>query len=72
MKKRKAHGLAYGRGESVERLSYGRVRGRRPKPRDGHTGIVEGNHLFIFGGDRHRMPFNDLYSLDVASELEKK
>jgi len=26
--------------------------------------------LIIFGGDRHHMPFNDLYVLDLESEFK--
>ena len=44
--------------------------GRRPAPRDGHTGIHFDKYLVVFGGDRHHMPFNDLLILDLESELE--
>ena len=44
--------------------------GKRPAPRDGHTGISFANYLVVFGGDRHHMPFNDLLVLDLESELE--
>ena len=48
----------------------GKIEGNMPKPRDGHTGtIYEGRYLVIFGGDRHHMPFNDLYTLDLAKEI---
>ena len=46
--------------------------GKRPPARDGHTGIVMGNSLFVFGGDRHHMPFNDFFVLDILSEFEDK
>jgi len=48
------------------------VNGTRPVARDGHTGVVIGFNLFIFGGDRHHNPFNDLYILDLLSILEEK
>mmetsp|Transcript_48099 Transcript_48099/g.35304 ORF Transcript_48099/g.35304 Transcript_48099/m.35304 type:complete len:94 (+) Transcript_48099:1218-1499(+) len=35
----------------------------KPNPRDGHTSFVYQNKMFIFGGDRHHMPFNDLFFL---------
>ena len=28
--------------------------------------------MVIFGGDRHHMPFNDFFVLDLASELERQ
>lgn len=31
-----------------------------------------GNSLFVFGGDRHHMPFNDFFVLDILSEFEDK
>jgi len=37
-----------------------------PAARDGHSAILYGNSLFIFGGDRHHMPFNDLYYLGLS------
>jgi len=39
---------------------------RNPMPRDGHAAVVLFNSLFIFGGDRHRMPFNDLLILPLS------
>jgi len=38
---------------------------RNPMPRDGHAAVVMFNSLFIFGGDRHRAPFNDLFILPL-------
>jgi len=46
--------------------------GKRPPARDGHTGIAYGNNFFVFGGDRHQMPFNDFYMLDLKSEFDAK
>ena len=45
--------------------------GRRPKARDGHTGVIIGTNMIIFGGDRHTMPFNDAFLLDLESLLEQ-
>lgn len=39
----------------------GRIVGRAPYPRDGHSAVLIGDKMFIFGGDRYQMPFNDLY-----------
>jgi hypothetical protein len=45
-------------------------KGRRPAARDGHTGVfVINRYMLVFGGDRHRMPFNDLYVLDLQTEF---
>jgi len=35
--------------------------GKKPCARDGQTVSVWQNKLYIFGGDRHLMSFNDLY-----------
>ena len=51
---------------------YGKVQSRRPAARDGHTGLMFGDQLVIFGGDRHHMPFNDLFTLDLKAELIAK
>ena len=37
----------------------------KPSARDGHSSFVFHNKMFIFGGDRHHMPFNDLFFLDI-------
>ena len=45
---------------------YGIVPDRKPTPRDGHTAVVDqAGFMFIFGGDRHHMPFNDLYMIKL-------
>ena len=36
-----------------------------PQARDGHISVVHDNKLFVMGGDRHNMPFNDLYMIDL-------
>jgi hypothetical protein len=47
----------------------GKAKGKRPAARDGHTGIVFGTYFIVFGGDRHHMPFNDTFMLDLKNEL---
>ena len=42
---------------------------RNPMPRDGHAAVVLFNSLFIFGGDRHRMSFNDLSILPLNAHI---
>lgn len=40
------------------------VEGNRPTPRDGHSAVVDSlGFMYVFGGDRHHMPFNDLYMI---------
>lgn len=40
------------------------VEGSRPTPRDGHSAVVDSaGNMYVFGGDRHHMPFNDLYMI---------
>ena len=47
---------------------------KRPAARDGHSGILiessQGRpYMFVFGGDRHQMPFNDTFILNLVQEL---
>ena len=45
---------------------FGLVFGIQPASRDGHsTDIDKNGHMFVFGGDRHHMPFNDLYYMEL-------
>ena len=53
----------------LEPSNYGKIKGKRPTARDGHTGIVYGDRHIVFGGDRHHMPFNDIYYLDLKKEF---
>lgn len=46
-------------------ISYGVVP-VSPSARDGHSADVSSDGaLLIFGGDRHLMPFNDLYMMNL-------
>lgn len=50
--------------------SLNKLQGHRPAPRDGHSAnIFGGDYLVVFGGDRHHMPFNDLFILDLRKEF---
>ena len=41
-------------------------KGKRPNARDGHSANVDKfGFMFVFGGDRHQMPFNDLYIIKL-------
>lgn len=54
----------------LQERQVGKIEGYTPKPRDGHTGLLYGErYLVIFGGDRHHMPFNDLFTLDLIKEI---
>jgi hypothetical protein len=53
---------------SVEAL-YGKMPGKRPAARDGHSSLILGDYILIFGGDRHHMPFNDCFCLDLKREF---
>lgn len=56
----------------IDATNYGKSKGKRPAARDGHTGIVFGNYFIVFGGDRHHMPFNDTFILDLKQETISK
>ena len=44
----------------------GLIYGKLPPARDGHTVNVDADgFMYIFGGDRHHMPFNDLYMIKL-------
>ena len=49
----------------------GRIRGKLPHPRDGHSAVINGDIMIIFGGDRHQMPFNDTYVYYLVEEQIK-
>ena len=40
---------------------------KQPAGRDGHSGCLIGGKWVIFGGDRHHMPFNDTFVLDLKA-----
>jgi hypothetical protein len=49
------------------------VKGKRPPARDGHSSVIVSDQwLVIFGGDRHHMPFNDVFALDLEAEFQNK
>ena len=55
--------------KASEKNTYGKVQEMRPQARDGHTGVICGRELIVFGGDRHHMPFNDVYLLNIGQEF---
>lgn len=45
---------------------FGLVKGKEPTARDGHSSTVDNEGwMYVFGGDRHHMPFNDLYMIKL-------
>jgi len=47
---------------------FGMVPGK-PTARDGHSANVDQyGCMYVFGGDRHQMPFNDLYMIKLVTE----
>ena len=47
----------------------GRVQGNVPHARDGHSAVVIDKTMVLFGGDRHQMPFNDIYMYSINEEV---
>lgn len=43
----------------------GRIKGKFPHSRDGHSAVLFEDMMIVFGGDRHQMAFNDLYCYSV-------
>ena len=72
IKKRAAEREKMGYNPSGYNENLTKTQGKRPPARDGHTGIIIGDSFFVFGGDRHHMPFNDFHMLDLQSEFAAK
>jgi hypothetical protein len=58
------HSAAAGRDETGSRVRV--ISDKQPPGRDGHSSYMHEGKWLIFGGDRHHMPFNDTYVLDVS------
>lgn len=43
-------------------MNFVSIVGKVPFPRDGHSALVYRQFLVVFGGDRNKFPFNDLYT----------
>ncbi len=41
------------------------IPGSLPLPRDGHSAVLYGQSMYIFGGDRNKFPFNDLFKFNL-------
>ena len=70
MKKRKQQGN-FGHTQDANATNhleakFGLVHNVWPTARDGHSAQVDQNgYMYVFGGDRHHMPFNDLYMIKL-------
>jgi len=65
MKKRKQFG-GFDHNATHNENKFGLIRGAKPTARDGHISIVDSKgYMYVFGGDRHLMPFNDLYMIKL-------
>jgi hypothetical protein len=49
----------------------GKVGGKVPHPRDGHSALICKSSMIVFGGDRYQMPFNDLYCYSLVEDTLK-
>jgi len=50
----------------ISEVKFGVVKNKKPTARDGHSASIDKQgRLFVFGGDRHHMPFNDLYMIKL-------
>ena len=71
-KKKEGHpavAQAFGLMPAVGMSNSNRQSGKKPSARDGHSTNIYGNIFIVFGGDRHQMPFNDMFVLDLQREF---
>lgn len=67
MKKRKQFGNFEQNAMQNNEKKFGLIRGVKPTARDGHIAVVDSKgYMYVFGGDRHLMPFNDLYMIKLG------
>ncbi len=50
----------------------GKLIGQKPCARDGHSAFWFKNKMIVFGGDRHKMSFNDIYILNLDVVFNQK
>lgn len=46
------------------------VIGKKPCARDGHAAFVYKESIYIIGGDRHNISFNDVYTFRMDKGIE--
>ena len=51
--------------------NFGISLGKKPCARDGHSMTLWSDKILVFGGDRFRMCFNDLYSFNATDSIKK-
>lgn len=47
--------------------SSSKIFGKKAGARDGHSVAVLDNVMYIFGGDRHQLSYNDFFGLDLEA-----
>ena len=52
----------------LDKIRYGIV----PVPRDGHSCFMIDDKMYVFGGDRNKFPFNDMFVYDFNREVKQK
>ena len=45
----------------LDKFKFGVV----PAPRDGHSAVLYKNMMVVFGGDRNKFPYNDLFMFKI-------
>lgn len=52
------------------RLNQVSISAQIPAPRDGHSALIYRNYMVIFGGDRNKFPFNDLFTFILTDKSD--
>jgi hypothetical protein len=50
---------------------YGCIRGRIPPARSAHSAVIYRDKMIVFAGDRYQVAYNDLFLLDLKSEIQE-
>ena len=48
-------------------MTPSRVKGKKPVARDGHTAVVLGSKMIIYGGDQHQNALGDVFEIDLPT-----
>jgi hypothetical protein len=51
----------------IAKVEHGKMKGKIPASRDGHSAVIVKDQLVVYGGDRHRMPFSDSFVFDLKA-----